>query len=497
MTAIESTRVDSNSENAVGSFTVRDRPGLLAVQFNGESVITFVNEHVYFRSFRIDNVRFRPGGPVELISLHTSAIYPATALLACSWQTRVISPHAVEIVLTPSKLEGGLEQFVSEKRTYRITYNPAKDRFIFDIRADLHFHVDIRGSEGLHHGGMPQWEGDDYAVIEFEDPLLSGGVGPQVPMTQDWVGMHEPILCGDIYNTDWRKRYFNVMLDTVLRGPRNITFNREVNGVQKFYNRTLPVTRPRRPYLYTRLDGRYLRMTPQFEYPASHHICEWGFDMHFYALLPKAGDGLIFRAGQRVSLPFTMDEIEASEAPADLLNAPPAEIEPHEFAMVDRPIYEEPACHFTASAVDSPDNYAWDHQGAAGSPGSPGSTKWNRTGGHEAGFGSLEFHHGETAKESTWFFRHWGPSYACNPVPPQSRVEVSAWVRADELAQFTMSMEIVGYAGPAPCSPRVVQTHSDTNRLTAAHRDGWTLLTFTTGPTPSLTLSGTISPSAA
>lgn len=470
-----------SSANRVFSF--HDRPGLLIVKFADEPVITFINEHVYFRSFRIDNIRLRPGGPIELISLHTSAIYPPTALLACSWETRVLSPNCVEVKLTPSKVEHGLNKLVEETRTYRITYHQENDRFVFDVRVELHFLTDIRGIEGLHHGGMPQWDGDDYNVIEFEDPLLSGGVGPQVPMTQDWVGMHEPILCDYKFTTDWEKRYFDVAMDTVQRGPRKIIFNREVNGVQKFFNRTLPVTRAKRPYIYRRLDGRYLRMTPQFDFPASHHICEWGFDMHWYALLPKAGGGLLFKSGQRVILPYSIEEIEKHEAPADLLSAPIAEIEPHERAACDRPIYEEPACRFTDTALDKPDQYGWEHQG---------ETRWNRAGGHLPGTGALEFNHGLSARESMWFFRHWGPSYACNPVPPMSTLEVSAWIRADEADKLAISMDVVGYLGPAACSPRATQTHTDAARQTIDRRGDWIRVAFTTGPTPTLTLSGTV-----
>ncbi|MEK6575574.1 MAG: hypothetical protein AABZ58_14795, partial [Chloroflexota bacterium] len=41
--------------------------------------------------------------------------------------------------------------------------------------------------------------GEDCLVVEFDDPLLSGGVGPQVPMTQDWTGLQEPWLAEDCF----------------------------------------------------------------------------------------------------------------------------------------------------------------------------------------------------------------------------------------------------------------------------------------------------------
>jgi len=450
------------------------------IRFEADPVLEFVQEHVVFRNFLLSNLRLRPHGPVEMIGLLPSALY-GHRLLRCHIEMAQESAHTVRVTLTPAKVIDNLDRLVHERRDIRITYRPDRQRFVCDITVTLDFRQDIRGGEGLAFTAMPQQPGDRYAVVEFDDPLLSGGVGPQVPMTQDWTGLPEPILCEQHYTQGWRKRYRAVILPTLRRGLRRLVFNRTVNGVQQFYNRTLPCTTPRQPFLFEKADGRYVRFTPLFDAPASHHICEWGYDMHLYAMLEPAAPDVLFRQGQQVVLRYQFEEIEADEAPAAYRAAPDAEIEPDERARADRPIYEEPVCAFQRSALDCPDQYGW-------TP-APGCT-WDRHGGRTDGHGALVIRTTANAAAGPWRFNHLGPSYACNPIPPDSRHRVSAWVRADEPAAVSLEFTLVGYNGPAMYSSRREVVSTATLAADAPVSDGWRRLEFVSEPSPSYAISG-------
>ena len=461
-------------------FTVSEHPGKTTVLYDGDPVLTFIQEHLFFRGFTISNLKLRPRGPVELIGLCGSSFY-GSKLLRCELECHVEEAYRVRISLKPAKVEGDLLELVREKRDIVIEYKPEHSRFRCAITSAMDFLADIRGGEGLALTPNAQWGRDNYAVIEFDDPLLSGGVGPQVPMTQDWTGLPEPVLGEDNYTTRWKKRYVSVVLPTAERGLRRVMFNRTVNGCQHFYNRCLPRTTPRLPFLYEKMDGRFLLFTPLFDYPASHHICEWGYDMHLYAMLDRPEPGLLFRKGQHVDLAYQFEEIERKEAPAGYLHASPTEVDADERARSDLPIYEEPVCRFTLSTLGCPDQYGW----TAGE-----RCVWTRAGGHATGTGVLEIRNGPRASETAWEFHHFGPSYACNPIPPASRFKVSAWVRAEEWAAVSVSLILNHYNGPAMYSPRVPVTSTATVRDDAPRDGNWRRLEFVSEPAGAYTLSG-------
>ena len=465
-------------------FQFTERPGLYTLSFRGEPVLRIVNEHAVFRTARLNHLKLRPGGPVEFVELLPSALY-SQALLAFAVTARQHSPNDLELTLTPAKVDRELTRLASETRRIRVRYLPAKRRFRWDFAVDLAFHADLLGGEGLHHTPMKQWPGDDYAVIEFDDPLFSGGLGPQVPMTQDWQGVVEPQLGEHNFTTAWQKRYHGVVFQTVERGWRNLAFNRIVNGVQQFYNRTLVKLAPRSPLYYQRTDGGWLVCTPLFDHPMSHHICEWGYDMHWYALLPKAGDGRLFRRGQREMLAWRVEEIAAAEAPAVCRSAPAAEIEDDERVAADRPIYEEPACRFTRSTLDCPDSYGWEMSDAE-------VCLWKKRGGHDRGSGALAFAPRAGGVPAEWRFRHLGASYAANPIPPGSRFHVAAWVRAAHPDTFTLELRLVHFQGPAQFSPRQTVTFTHGPEALRREKDGWLRLEFDAGPAPSYALVGEV-----
>ena len=463
-------------------FTFDQRPGKTDIKFDGDVILTFIDEHVMFRSFVIANLKCRPHGPVELIGLLPTSFY-GSKLLRCDVQCSLPAPNRISILLTPTKVDAGLDAFVKESRHIDITYQPDQARFRYEFTADHEILQDIRGKEGVHINPMPQWGKDNYAVLEFDDPLLSGGVGPQVPMTQDWTGLPEPILGADNYTTRWTKRYLSVSMQTVERGHQRLVFNRIVNGVQQFYNRHVLKCAPRTPYYYEKTDGRYLRYSPPFENETGHHICEWGYDMHFYALLPKAGKGKLLTRGQKIRIQYELEEVEAAEVPGAFRNAPAARLEPRERVLADLAIYEEPVCRFTASVIDHPDAYGWE--------GTKGCI-WNRAGGRQQGFGALEVRNGRTPKASEWLFRHFGPSYGGNPIPPASRFRVSAWVRADDIRKVKLTFTTMQFNGSAMYSRRVPIRTTGGARNVQSEENGWRYIEFISKPSGSYSICGEI-----
>ena len=459
-------------------FSNQQRPGKTDIRFDGDTILTFVDEHVHFGKFEMLNLKLRPHGPVEMISLVPSAFYGFN-LQCCDIHCAVDGPNAITVTMIPAKVKKGLTDYVWEERQIHIAYLPTEQRFRYTFTITLDFRQDINGNEPLAFTGMPDW--GDYAVIEFDDPLLAGGVGPQVPMTRDWTGLQEPWLAEDCYTTTWTKRWHAVILPTVERGLQRLVFNRVVNGVQQFYNRKLVQTAPRQPYLYEKADGNYMLYTPLFDFPGSHHICEWGFDMHWYALLPRAG-AYLFKAGQQVKLAYQFEEITPAEVPAGYLDAPLAAIEPEERALADRPIYQEPVNIFDQSALDNPDGYAWIADSAQG--------VWNKAGGKVPGHGALEIHHGAQPAETIWEFRHFGPTFATNPIPPNSQFRVSAWVKAAEIDKLSLTLTVNTYQGPALWSPFTPHATTGDARNLRQTADGFTLLEFETPPCGTYNLNG-------
>jgi hypothetical protein len=466
----------------VTPFAFISRPGYAEVRFEGEKILSFVQEHVVLRQFMMGEARLRPGGAMEIVGFLPSCFFSQHMLRAKVRQSN-IGAAFIELTLTPEKVDGDLLDYVDETRTVLIEFLQELRRFRYTITASLQIKKDIKGGEGLALTLMPQWGDDDYAVIEFDDPLLSGGVGPQVPMTQDWTGLPEPILAEHGFTTLWEKRFLAVTLDTMERGLRRLVFNRVVNGVQQFFNRYVLATKPGTPYFYRKTDGSALRMTPQFGYPCGHHICEWGYDMHFYALLPKAGPDLLFKKGQRIILSYQLEDVEESEIPAAYLSAPDAEIEANELPLCDLPIYEEPVCRFVDSTLTSPDAYCWRLDGTGA---------WNKSGGKEPKTGALEIRHGADAADSTWLFNYFGPSYGANPIPPFSRHRVAAWVKADELDKVTLTLTLDAHQGPAMYSPRVPVTSTATAEQIVARDGAWALIEFESVPSGTYTLAGRI-----
>lgn len=464
-------------------FEIIDRPGHVRIQHGGQDVLEFVNEHLCFRSFRIDNLRTRPHGPVECICLATSCFYDRHYLRA-RIEAVVVGEHEVRITLTPEKVDHGLDRIVQETRTIVLRYLPAKKRFRYDIRVELHFLQDVAPKTPiLAITGMPQWGMDDYAVIEFDDPLLAGGVGPQVPMTQDWRGIQEPWFDEHCFTTQWHKRYTHAILHTAERGWRRIVLSKTRTSAQQFYNRHLLRCVPQSTFYYLKTDGNYLAIGHDYPQASGHHICEWGMDIHCYALFPKSGPECLFAAGQSVTLDYHIEEISAAEVPAFGIAAPLAELEPDEQKLADAPMYEEPCCHFTASTLDHPDAQAWRLEG---------SGSWQRQGGPATSAGALVIEHGAQAAESQWIFRFYGPSRACNPIPPLTRHRISAWVKAAQPQAAVLELRLSQINGPGMYSSRNVQVLAVTS-ATLLRRDGdWQQWECITEPCGTYVLCGEI-----
>lgn len=464
-------------------FKIINRPGHVKVQADGSDVLEFVNEHCLFRSFCIGRLRTRPHGPVELISLLASCFYGPHYLRA-KIDAVLTSNHEVKITLTPEKVDHDLDKIVHETRTITLRYLPDTDRIRYDVQVRLKFLQPVPPKTPfLAITPMPQWGGDDYAVIEFDDPMLAGGVGPQVPMTQDWTGAMEPWFDEFCFTADWRKRYTHGILHTAERGWRNIELNKTTTSVQQFYNRHLLKCVSQTPFYYRKTDGNYLVINHLFPQPVGHHICEWGMDMHCYALFNKQGPDCLFAAGQAITLDYRIEEISASEAPAAVVNAPAAGLDPDERIKGDAPIYEEPVCHFKASTLDCPDAQSWRLKG---------SGSWRREGGHRPDEGELVIDHEGKRKDSEWVFKFFGPSHACNPIPPLARHRISAWIKAADPKDMLLELRLVQFNGPGMYAKREAQSFKVTSKHIVRSEGDWHFLECVTEPCGAYVLCGNI-----
>ncbi len=463
-------------------FEIIDNPGLLRVRFDGGDVLKLVNGHCLFRDVRINNLRTRPHGPVECISLMNSCCYGAHFLRAKICATRV-SDHEVRIVITPETVAHDLDRIVHETRTITLRYHPETGRIGYEIRTVLRFLQDVPPQMPfLAITAMPQWGGDDYAVIEFDDPMLAGGVGPQVPMTQDWQGLQEPWFDEHCFTTHWRKRYTHAILQTAERGWRKIMLNKTVTSAQQFYNRHLLRCVPRSTFYYPKSDGHCLAIRHDYPQPCGHHICEWGMDMHCYALFERADAARLFAAGREIAIAYRIEEIDGAAMPAAAATAPAAELEPDELKLADAPLYEEPCCRFTASTLDHPDAQAWRLEG---------SGFWLRHGARQPDAGALVIDNARPAN-ACWRFGFYGPSRACNPIPPLSRHGIAAWVKATDIAQVALELHLTHFNGPGSCSSRQEQVFKVTAADIIRSEGDWHYLERVTEPCGSYVLCGAL-----
>lgn len=464
-------------------FDFQATAGGARVLCDGCEVLELIQEHLWFRGFRLANLRFYPGGPVECIGLHASCFY-YNNLLRARIESRQLSPTELELTLTPEKVEGDLLDKVDEVRVITLRWDEAAGRLRYQVKVRLRFLQDVPAdAPGLPVTPMAQWNDDHYAVVEIDDPLLGGGKGPQVPMTQDWVGIQEPWFDEACFTSRWQRRYHGVILHTAERGVRKIEFNRAMNSEQQFYNRHVLKSVPRTPFYYEKTDGRFLVFQPDFDYPCGHHICEWGYDMHWYALLERADEAVLFARGREWMFRYEISEVAADQLPAAYRNAPVAELEPNERERADRPIYEEPVCRFQRSALEHPDACRWLPEGQC---------VWNRDGAAPKS-GALEIHHGEQAARSSWRFAQLGPSYGCNPIPPQSRFRISAWIEADEPEQVKLIHTLKSHHGPAMVADGISTTVSTGTWNDVEKQEGKTgTLSFVTIPSGAYCLDGSI-----
>lgn len=464
-------------------FEAIQQPGRTEIRFNGQAVLSFIDEHVILRHALIADARMRPDGPVELATMLTSCFFGPNVLrnaVDCDVRT----PHRITVTIRPEKVDGGLQQLVQESRRITIDYDKSHHRFRYRIDVELDFLHDIRGGEGLRMTPMKVWDGRRCAVVEFDDPLLAGGIGPQVPMTQDWTGLPEPLFGEPQFTKAWTKRYLSVLLESAERGHRRLAFNRTTNSVSQFYNRHILEGAPGAPYYYKRTDGRYLRMTPLFTYRTGHHICEWGYDMHWYAMLPPADDHRLFRKGQHIALSYQIEDVEMDRVPVEFLNADSAELGNAERDLADRPIYQEPVCRFTDSTLDSPDSYRWHPVG---------NWTWDRSGGRAPNTGALVLMQPDAnQRECMWTFEYLGPSYAANPIPPSSRFRIGAWIKADEPHQVQLRFVTNTHAGPAMFSTRDPVVTEGMLADDAARDGDWHRIEFVSQPSGPYTLTGSI-----
>ena len=113
-------------------------------------------------------------------------------------------------------------------------------------------------------------------------------------------------------------------------------------------------------------------------------------------------------------------------------------------------------------------------------------------GGRTRTHGALVIRDVADSARGAWEFHHFGPSYACNPIPPDSRFRLSGWIRADKPAAASLQLNLTGFNGSAMFSSRQPSVSTGAVAPDAPADGAWRRIEFVSEPAPSYTLAGHI-----
>lgn len=302
---------------------------------------------------------------------------------------------------------------------------------------------------------------------EIDDPNFDGNYGPSVPMKQDWLGVYEPNCGPDTFRKHWRRRVEKFVFQEPSGKVRTIRFHRGLLfSLTKHNRRALPFKRggfasvlhsDGAGTLYEFVDGQ----------PTFGHLCEWGFDTHFWRLLPGDPDTLVLPKGHVLEARYRIREVPPAAMRRILRGATPIEPTAQEWRQADVPIYEEPVNHFAVSWRDDRAADAW--------PWIPGvGATWDRRIGRtKPGSLRLDVPLHVMNEGAHWKSVRVGQTNFMNPLVPRARYRLSAYVMTQPSATSSkpsvpsISMTFHQYAGPATFSPEVLPNEVFTGTLRA------------------------------
>ena len=384
-------------------------------------VMEFMNHEMFMGGiFIMGGSVFRPGGPRRICNW--VPFWMGFASLQAEVDISVLDGQdsdCLVLQLVPDD-PGGM---AAARSQMTFTWDAAHDSYAVEHEGWLTFR---RAPSAGDLGGffsMPLIEGGAAWIWQIDDPNYENNYGPSVPMRRDWYHQYEPYTGPDTFRKHWRRGVTHLLSQE----PSGVLRMAEAHRGRLFatpLNLNLFPVQPggRQGARFT--DGAGLIYEILSDPPVASHICEWGFDHHYFHVLPTR-DGLpAVSAGDVLHCRYRITERSPEAMTALLAEALPLEPDPELLPSVDVPIYEEPVNRFQISYIDpeAQDAFAWTPDGGA---------TWDRAVGHETP-GSLRLDVASVQSQpAEWLMTDVGPSLFMNPLVPGARYRLSAWVRVE------------------------------------------------------------------
>ena len=269
----------------------------------------------------------------------------------------------------------------------------------------------------------PLVEGGRAWVWQMDDPNYENNYGPSVPMQQDWYHQYEPQTGPDTFRKHWRRGVSHLLAEDLAGTLRTIAAHRGRLWAQPLNFNLFPV-KPGGRVGAQMTDGCGVIYEILTDGPAAAHICEWGFDHHYYQVLPEKNGLPDLPAGSVLHCHYRITEWSAEDMAGLLSTAQPLAPDPDMLAQVQFPAYEEPVNYFQTSQTDDAAADAWNWVPGCGAT-------WDRTTGRTCP-GSLRLEVASACEASAeWTMPYCGPGCFMNPFVPYSRYRLSGFVQVD------------------------------------------------------------------
>ncbi|HEY3397031.1 MAG TPA: hypothetical protein VGM19_05155 [Armatimonadota bacterium] len=439
---------------------------------DGEQPVMEFRNHDMFMGgiFIMGGITFRPGGPRRICNMipFWEGFIPARREVKVSVLEGQNSDR-LHLLIQPDD-EGGLAAVHGE---ITFTWDAELGSYAIEVQGRLELRQPL--SEDCPGGlyPMPVAGGGTAWVWQMDDPNYENNYGPAVPMLQDWYNQGEPNTGVDTFRQNWSRAVTHLLSEDEEGTLRTIAAHRGRLFAQPLNLQLFPVKPSGRTGALLK-DGSAVIYQMLTDQPVSSHICEWGFDHHYYHTLPTVD----LPAGHVLECHFRMTEWSPRAIQPLLALAVPLEPAPELLARLEVPIYEEPVCEFHTSWIDE--------KAADAFPWSPGrGASWDREVGHQKA-GSLRLDQDSIAGQAAeWRVTDVGPSDFMNPLVPGSRYRFSAWVRLEDVPDCprpyaTLAVGFKYYKGPGTYSvPVPVEFTLSTPVRT---RDEWVQISVDTPP---------------
>ena len=468
-----------------------------AIVHQGREILRLDKNIAFFGlSYFVRDQVMVPGGNPEVAFVPVFSAYPRPGILDVRYEVEA-DAESLRVRIIPAKVVAGPTNLLCWREEDVIGVRLENGRYVWQQDACLTFFKDIdldAAESAMRVYRFHHVDGRPARCFQYIDPAPAGSSGPSVPMLRDWLDYHEPYTGPDGFREHWKREYVSIIFQDPDGGFSVTDLNKT-----RWSNLTLDNRRSRpcaaKGLLYLVKDsGQALEY--DIDAPSHfHHVCEWGMDFHAWCDLDPFVRGSVIPAGTTISCASVCRLVDAAVVAPVIAKARRIELTPEEFAIANRPAYEEPENSFNVSALDRIDAHPW-------FPTSEGCS-WLRDGGYAPGTGSLVIRN-SYCDCGSWRYIALGSQQWGNPIITGVCYRISAWVRVEEFIPDPsetqgpqVGVELTQFNGPAVGA---TQTVTDcgwslsliTNFAPLPTRIGWTKIELITAPMPNYILRGTL-----